>query len=111
MSSITMNGVTYSGRNVSIINGSIIIDGVTHTSNDKVINVTINGDIGELSVDSCEYVSVTGNVTGSVKSVSGDILIDGNVSGDAKSTSGSIKCGDVGGKITTVSGSIKHRKT
>ena len=91
-----MNGVTYSGRSVVMTNGKLIIDGVTHTSNDKVINITITGDIDELSVDSCEYVSVVGNVTGSVKTVSGDILIDGNVSGDAKTVSGGIKCGDVG---------------
>ena len=110
MSSVTINGVTYSGRNVVITNGKVMIDGVNNTPNDKVINITVTGDINELSVDACELVAIVGNIGGSVKTVSGDISIDGNVTGDIKTVSGDVKSNDVGGKITTVSGDVKHRK-
>lgn len=111
MATITINGNSISGRNISINNGKITIDGENITIEDeKTINISVQGDIDKLKVDRCNICEVTGNV-GSVKTVSGDVSITGDVSGgDVTSVSGDVKCGHVAGKVSTVSGNIKHRK-
>ena len=112
VSTITINGQTYTGRSVNIINGEVIIDGVKQTG-DKlqgVVKVEITGD--PASVDCDAPVTVKGNVKGNVIAdgpvtcgdVGGDVDADGpvtcgNVQGDVDAD-GPCTCGNVGGDVT-----------
>lgn len=108
-SSVKINGVSYNGNNVTIINGKVIVDGKDMTPDAKNITIHVDGDISKLSVDICDKLSVTGNVK-DLSTVSGDVTIGGNVSQNVKTVSGDVKCGDISGKVTTVSGDIKNKK-
>lgn len=91
-SSVSINGVPYSGHNVSIYGDKIVIDGKEVDSiTSKTITVTVNGD--------CE----------SVETASGDISVEGSVHGGVETVSGDIKCGDIMGQASTVSGDISCR--
>lgn len=107
MSSVTINGKTYIGNNIIVSNGKIMVDGKNVTSDDKVINITVNGNIDSLKVDTCNKLEIIGNVT-NVNTVSGDININGDVSGSIQTVSGDVKCKNVGGSINTLSGDINH---
>ncbi len=109
MSSITINGKTYQGNNISVINNKVFIDGQDQTPDSKTINISIEGNVETLKVDVCDKVVINGNV-GSASSVSGDIDIQGDVLGGVTSVSGDIKCGTIGGSVSTVSGDIKNKK-
>jgi hypothetical protein len=109
---VTVNGKTFnnlSGNNISITNGKVIVDGVEvedgDFSNSHIINVTINGDCGDVTTSqgditcgSCSSVKtsqgdieVSGDVAGNVTTSQGDIDIDGSVSGNVKTTMGDIR--------------------
>jgi hypothetical protein len=107
-SSVTINGVSFKGNNVTIINGKVIIDGKDQTPDAKNITIHVNGDISKLSVDICDSLSVTGNVN-ELSTVSGDVSVGGSVGQNVKTVSGDVKCGDIAGKVTTVSGDIKNK--
>jgi len=108
MSKITINGNTYSGNNVVVSNGKVVIDGKDFTPDSKNINISIEGDIDKLNVDSYDKISINGNV-GNIKTQSGDVDISGEVSGDIQTMSGDVDCGNVGGSISTMSGDVKHK--
>ena len=107
-SKISINGTTYVGNNVKIINGKVIVDGKDMTPDAKNITIHVDGDISKLSVDICDKLSVTGNVN-DLSTVSGDVSVGGNVGQNVKTVSGDIKCGNIAGKVTTVSGDIKNK--
>ena len=110
MGQIIINGKSYQGNSIVINNGKIIIDGKeAETPNDKVIQITVQGDIEKLDVDNCNKIDVTGNV-GSAKTLSGDIKVIGDVNGSVQTLSGDVVCGKVQGSINTMSGDIKHSK-
>jgi hypothetical protein len=96
--------VVYSGNNVTITNGKVIIDGNDVTPQMKNISISIEGSIDMLNVDACNYVKVSGTVN-SLTTTSGDVTC-GNVAGNVDSTSGDIECQDVGGSVQTVSGDV-----
>lgn len=77
-------------------------------TDEKVINISIQGDIERLEVDCCENIKVTGNAR-RIKSNQGDIEIHGNVEGDVHSNMGSITCGNVNGDCHANMGSIIRR--
>lgn len=110
MSTISINGNTYSGNNIVVTNGKAIINGKDVTPESKEINIIVEGNIEELKVDACNKVSVNGNV-GNVKTQSGDIDITGDVTGQIQTMSGDVDCGTVGGSISTMSGDVKHRRS
>lgn len=92
MGIVRINGKTYQGNNVSIINGVVKVDGVIQESNvNGVVEIRVlEGTIENLTTDaSVTCQAVTGNVEagGSVQCAT----VGGSV--DA---GGSIKCGDVG---------------
>ena len=66
--SISINGKTHQGNNVSIINDRVFINGVEQTDankdNSKILEIIIEGSVGELTTDAS--VIVNGNVSGNV---------------------------------------------
>jgi hypothetical protein len=110
MSTITINGNTYSGNSIVVTNGKVIVNGKDVTPDSKEINISVQGNIDELKVDVCSKVSVTGN-TKNVSTKSGDIDIAGNVEGSIQTMSGDVDCGNVAGSISTMSGDIKHKRS
>ena len=115
MGAIVINGKRFQIKgNLSIINGRYFVDGKEvkdwseFTKDQKVINITIEGDVQKLDVDCCETVHINGNC-GKVKTTSGDSEVGGNVDGDVQTVSGDIDCGNVGGDASTVSGNIRRK--
>lgn len=119
MASITINGRSFSGNNVSIVGGRIIIDGVEQTGDPlsgRVDLIVVTGSIGHLTTDaSVECEAVTGNVTagGSITctNVGGNVDAGGSVQAGPITGSvdagGSVRCGPVGGNVEA-GGSVRH---
>jgi hypothetical protein len=106
MGTVSIDGVVVaSGKNVSVVNGKVMVDGKDVTPESKTIHIVVNGDVNELSVDACSTVQVRGN-TNKISTVSGDIEC-GDVSGSVSSVSGDIQCGTVGGSVSSISGDIE----
>lgn len=126
-----INGRVYkniSGRNITIERGQIIVDGKPiedwNDSNEKEINITIEGNVDCLQVQCAGAITVNGD-TKSVKTGSGDVTVTGcvkgnihtgsgdvrcgNVEEDINTGSGDVHCGNVGGRVTTMSGDIYKR--
>ena len=128
MSTVTINGKTYRGNSVQVIGNKVIIDGVeaTEHKDEKKINIHVDGNIEELSVDHAQKimvhgdvkhlqtssgdVDVDGNVGGGIQASSGDVEVSGDVGGSIQTSSGDVKCGTVGGDVRTMSGDIKYKK-
>lgn len=113
MSRIVINGVTVAqGRNVSIVNGQVIVDGKTvgmdgELAEAKVFNIVVEGDADRVD-GSFAKIRVQGSA-GTVKSMSGDITVEGDVNGSAETMSGDVKVkGNVQGHVKTVSGDIRR---
>lgn len=104
-SSVTIDGRTFSGRNVSIVGNKVVVDGVEQ-SGDLVgpINVLINGNAESVETESGK-VEVAGTV-GRVKTMSGNVKC-GAVTGDVGTMSGDVTCGPISGSVKTMSGDIK----
>lgn len=123
--SCNINGVTYTGNNITIVGGKVIIDGVEQESleESKVLNIIINGNVDKLescnevtvhgdcnSVDSMSgSVTINGNVENGIDTQSGRVEVSGDVGGSVETMSGRVSCGNVAGNIQTMSGNIKHR--
>jgi hypothetical protein len=108
-SKITVNGVTiegdFEGKVVSIRNGTLTVDGQSIDLPDqKVINVTITGDVNEIDNDTGD-VSVTGNVN-VVGTKTGDVRVEGSVGGSVETKTGDVRCGAVTGNVRTTTGDI-----
>jgi hypothetical protein len=110
MSTITINGNTYSGNNIVVTKGKVIINGKDVTPDSKEININVEGNIEELKVDTCDSIIINGDVS-NITTQSGDVEISGNVTGSIQTMSGDVDCGTVGGSISTMSGDIKHRRS
>lgn len=120
---VTINGQTFTGKNISIRDGVITIDGkvvdpnadqvTTDADGNKVVTkwrvtpITINGDVGKVQVTS-GTINITGNVTGDVNTTSGDIDVKGNVDGSVRTVSGNVTTGAIKGDAITTSGDIAH---
>jgi len=104
-----INNMSYSGNNIVISKGKVIIDGVDVTPDSKKINIVVDGNIDKLNVDTCDTLQITGDVD-TVSTMSGDVDITGNVTGSVKTMSGDVKCENIGGGVSTMSGDIKYRK-
>lgn len=103
MATIIIDGATYSGNSVSIINGRVTIDGVaqdTKSSGPVEIRVT-EGVLGELNSDAAVFC---GEVRGNVRA--GGSVHCNNVAGSV-SAGGSVNCDNVGGGVNA--GGSVHR--
>lgn len=113
---ITIGGSVIARQNIGtmVINGGkITVDGkplseLDAVQEEKVINITIQGDVERLEVDYCDKLTVTGNAK-RVKSTQGDIEIHGNVEGDVNANMGAITCGNVDGDCNANMGNIYRR--
>lgn len=93
-STVTINGKTYEGNNISVRNGVVSIDGKPITET-KAMELHIHGNVGELVSDMS--VNITGKVLGNV-SAKGSVNCDA-VGGNVQA-GGSVNCDDVGGSVT-----------
>lgn len=102
----TINGVSYTGNNIYIDNGIVIIDGKQQKGMPISGPITVNiiGDVETIDTASGD-VNVDGLV-GELTTTSGDVEC-GGVQGNVKTTSGDIKCGDIAGNVQTTSGNVK----
>ena len=107
MAQIIINGKSYVGNSISISKNQIIVNGTKIVEDSKIINISIEGNVDSLNVDSCEKVVVHGFVH-SVSTMSGDVeCLD--VKKDVKTMSGSVECGNVSGDVSTASGDVKAK--
>ena len=111
MNVIVVNGKKYTtnGGSISVINNKVYVDGELLSDCDefkeKVINITVEGNVeGDISTD-VGNITVKGNCTGDVKTTSGDVDCK-DVGGDVKTVSGDVKCKFVSCGVHTVSGDI-----
>lgn len=107
MATISINKINVSGGNINISNGKILIDGKDVTPDAKDITITVEGNIQHLSADTCNKISVTGDVD-SIKTMSGNVFISGYVEGSIQTMSGHIECGNVAGNASSMSGDITY---
>lgn len=113
---INQNGKTVmvNGGTMTITNGKILIDGKPLSElevvdvNEKVINITIQGNVERLEVDYCKQITINGDCK-RVKTQNGNIDISGDVDGDVHTSMGSITCGNVNGDVHTSMGNINRR--
>lgn len=112
-------------KTITINNNRVFVNGVEkNTGNSKTINITIEGNVEKLEVDSCNEittwnvsnlstksgdVNVTGNVLNNLKTISGDVEVGGYIGNDVSTTSGDISCGEVKGSAKTLSGDINKK--
>jgi hypothetical protein len=113
------------GRNVSIINGVVMVDGKAYTDEPEPgkplsIDIKVSGPLANLEVKGNNTKVTCGDVKGSVRTsgsvkagnVGGDVKTQGSVTcgdvGQGVKTMGSVTCGKVGGNISTM-GSVSRR--
>lgn len=104
-SSVTINGKTYVGSNITINGNKVSVDGNVV---EEAVNIHINvtGNVEKINITG--DIEVHGNV-GSAKTGAGDIDIIGDVSGDVETGAGDIVIkGNVAGNVETCAGSIHH---
>ncbi len=94
----------FSGRNIQVRNGKIIVDGVDITPDAKTITVEIHGNVDRLESGACQSTTVNGNV-GDINGGSGNIHC-GAVTGNVSSGSGKVTCVSIKGNVSTGSGSV-----
>lgn len=120
---IKFNGKVYSGKNISIINNVVYVDGKRVDSDDTGKTVEIHlmegATIQKLVVEDALGVTIHGSVSGNVDaggsvtcgSVGGAVQAKGSVNsksvgGDVKA-GGSVMCGSVQGNVKA-GGSVMH---
>ena len=109
MGSIKINGVSYVGNSLVVKNNKIFIDGKEQEIDSKIINISVIGNIDNISTDSCQKISIKGDVN-ILKTMSGDVEVEGIINGSVSTLSGDVDCGNVLGSVSTLSGDIKYRK-
>ena len=109
MGSIKINGVSYVGNSLVVKNNKIFIDGKEQEIDSKIINISVIGNIDNISTDSCQKISIKGDVN-ILKTMSGDVEVEGIINRSVSTMSGDVDCGNVLGSVSTLSGDIKYRK-
>ena len=114
MGTCMINGRVYKNFNgvVTVENDRILVNGKPledwHESDEKTINITIEGNVEALDVTNCSTININGDAK-KVKTGHGDVKIGGNVGGDIKTSHGDIECGNVEGDASTGFGDIRCR--
>jgi len=105
-STISINGKSYVGNNVTVAGNKVYIDGkLSDGEESKEITIIVDGNIDKLDVDVANQIRVNGDVK-SLKTTSGDVEVYGNVDGNVKTMSGDVECKSIAGDVETMSGDI-----
>lgn len=105
-SKIVVNGHSVVGRNVTVLNGKVIVDGKKVDIPDaKEIIINIEGDLGSLQIDAGD-VTVQGS-TGDITSGAGNVIVGQDVKGSIKVEAGNVDCKDVYSDIKVDMGNIR----
>ncbi len=102
---------TIKGGSIQIVNGQVLADGKNVeeiNTDEKNINITIEGSVERLEIDYCNEITINGAAK-RVHTYCGNITVKGDVSGDVHSNCGSITCGNVEGDCRANLGSILRR--
>ena len=84
---IKNSSISIEGNNVSIINNKIFVDGKEIETEEKVINIIVEGNLDKLEVDCCNSIKVNG-VTKDIEVSNGNIAISGDVKGNVNNING-----------------------
>lgn len=108
-STIVVNGQQFSGRSVNVVNGKVIVDGKqVDVPDSKEIHITVEGDLGNLQLDSGS-VTVTGHA-GDVTVGQGSVHVGMDVKGKIKVDQGKVDCQDVFANVSVDMGNVKARE-
>lgn len=106
MNDVIIDGRKFNGRKVTIINGKVIVDGVTQDGElVGEVNITVHGDVTHIDNDCGK---VTCNSAVDIQTMAGDVEC-GDVTGSVSTMSGDVNCQAVGGSVSTMSGNIRHK--
>ena len=100
-----MGNINIKGNNVSIINNKIFVDGKEIGTEEKEINIIVEGNLDKLEVDCCNLIKVNG-VTKDVEVSNGNITISGDVKGNVNNINGNIIAKVINGNCKTKNGDI-----
>ena len=108
-----INGKTFNGNNISIIDGVVYIDGKIADKSNASINTTIivkiTGNVDSISTASGD-VEVTGQA-GKISTGSGNVSTGGDCAGTISTGSGNVDInGQVYGSVKTGSGNVRYRQ-
>ena len=103
---VVINGKSFSGRNISMTDEGVFVDGVKQGDlpEEKEIIITVHGDVKDLSTSSGHIHC--GKVSGSIKTASGTVNCN-DVHGSISTMSGDVDCDDISGSVSTMSGDIR----
>lgn len=109
----TINGKTFKGNNISIIDGVVYIDGKIADKSNASLNTTIivkiTGNVDSISTASGD-VEVTGHA-GKISTGSGNVSTGGDCAGTISTGSGNVDInGQVYGSVKTGSGNVRYRQ-
>ena len=100
-----MGNINIKGNNVSIINNKIFVDGKEIGTEEKEINIIVEGNLDKLEVDCCNSIKVNG-VTKDIEVSNGNITISGDVKGNVNNINGNIIAKVINGNCKTKNGDI-----
>ena len=93
------------GNSISIINNKIFVDGKEIETEEKEINIIVEGNLDKLEVDCCNSIKING-VTKDVEVTNGNIAISGDVKGNVNNVNGNIIAKVINGNCKTTNGDI-----
>lgn len=107
---MSINGKSYTGKSVNMIDGVIYVDGVAVDGKEAKmvgpIKVEVTGNCDSVTTSSGNIAIHSGDVK-EARSTSGDITVGGDVTGNASSTSGDVRIsGSLGGNASSISGDV-----
>lgn len=89
---VIINGKTYRGKNISVINNKVVIDGKEITSGNETLNIEVSGNVDKINCSG--HVVVKGN-SGSID-CGGSVIVSGDVHGNID-CGGSCNCRNISG--------------
>ncbi|AEW47077.1 hypothetical protein BCP78_0070 [Bacillus phage BCP78] len=96
-SGININGKSYSGNNIIVNNGQVIVDGVVQDGTlDEKVTIVVESGVERITSD--ESIHIQGDVTGNVESSTS--VNCNNVTGNVKAGT-SVNCNNIGGNAVS----------
>ena len=105
---IVVNGVNYSGNNVTIFGDKVLVNGKQVDLKGQLkVEIIVHADDATISTES-GTVTVNGN-TKNIKTMSGNVSTQGYVEGNISTMSGDVTvASSVHGNVSTMSGDIRY---